>query len=119
MQEKIGEKSRSPLVAGILSAILPGAGYVYTGQLKEGASAFLINGLLGIGIYELFRNGNTGSGVLTSLVAAPFYFGNIIGSANSAAIENNKLTQQNLGMLRTKLRLNVYFSFEQLEEFWK
>lgn len=119
MNSKVGDKSRSPFVAGVLSAILPGAGYAYTGQYKEGAAAFLINGLLGLGIYELFKNGNTGSGVLTSLVAAPFYFGNIIGSANSAAIENNKLTQQNLGMLRTKLRLNAYFSFEQLEAFWK
>lgn len=119
MKDKIGEKSRSPLLAGILSAILPGAGYAYTGQYKEGASALLINGLLGLGIYELFKNGNTGSGVLTCMVAAPFYFGNIIGSANSAQIENNKLAQENLGMLRAKLRLNVYFSFEQLEEFWK
>ena len=110
---------KSPFWAGLMSAIIPGTGYIYSGRTKEGLSAFLINGLLGAGIYSLFKSGNTGSGILTSMVAFPFYFGNILGSANTAEDINNKYQQEVLSNLRNSLEISFVFSSDQLSQFWK
>ncbi len=110
---------RSPFWAGLMSAVIPGSGYIYAGRFKEGISALVVNGLLGVGIYSLFKNNNTGSGILTSLVTVPFYFGNIVGSANAAEDLNNKHQQIVLSNLRNALQISFVFSAEQLNEFWK
>ncbi len=115
----INKKVKSPFVAGMLSAIIPGTGYFYTGQYKEGISAFLINSLLGIGIYSLFTNDNTGSGILTSLVAFPFYLGNIVGAANSAEVENELLLKNNTLLLRKNLNIDFYFNLDNLDYLWE
>jgi hypothetical protein len=118
LKENFKKNIKSPLLAGIMSTIIPGSGYVYSGRYKEGISAFLINGLLGIGIYSLFNSGNIGSGVLTSMVCLPFYLGNIIGASNAAATENNKYQQYILLNLRNSLKISFVFSTGQLLEFW-
>ena len=118
INNSIDMKSKSPTIAGILSAVLPGTGYIYTGKTKEGLSAMLINGLLGAGIYSLFKNENYSAGILTSLVATPFYLGNIVGSVNSAHLYNNKIKQMYLLQLRSELGIDYYFSINFLEYCW-
>jgi putative component of membrane protein insertase Oxa1/YidC/SpoIIIJ protein YidD len=110
---------KSPFLAGLMSAIIPGTGYLYAGRLKEGLSALIINGLLGAGIYSLFKNNNTGSGILTAMVTIPFYFGNIVGAANAAEDLNNKYQQIVLSNLRNALEISLVFSAEQFDSFWK
>ena len=110
---------KSPLLAGVLSTVIPGAGYMYAGRIKEGASALIVNGLLGAGIYSLFKSGNTGSGILTSMIAFPFYFGNIVGAVNAAESVNIKHHQIVLSNLRNSLGISFYFSAEQLRSFWE
>lgn len=109
---------KSPALAGIFSTVLPGSGYIYSGRVKEGLSAFLVNGLLGAGIYSLFKNDNVGMGVLSSLVAAPFYFGNIVGSINATHLYNNKVKQVYQLKLRDELGVDYYFSVEFLNVSW-
>jgi hypothetical protein len=111
--------SKSAALAGIMSAVLPGSGYVYTGRWKEGISALTFNALLGWGIYSLFKNHNTGSGILLSSFAAPFYIGNIVGASNAALAENAKDKELALGKLRNHLELDFYFSMDFLKECWK
>lgn len=119
IENTVNKKVKSPLIAGILSAVIPGTGYFYVGQFKEGISAFLINSLLGIGIYSLFNNNNTGSGILTSLVAFPFYLGNIVGAANSAEIENELFFTNNTLLLRKYLNIEFYFNLGNLDYLWE
>ena len=119
MRTNFDKNFKSPLLAGIMSSILPGSGYVYAGRLKEGASALLINALLGAGIYSLFDSGNIGGGILTAMVSVPFYLGNIIGSANAAGAENTKYQQIVLHNLRNSLGITFYFSTDQLTEFFE
>ncbi len=101
---------KSPFLAGLMSTVLPGSGYVYAGSLKEGLSAFLVNGLLGAGIYALFKNDNVGSGILLSAVSASFYFGNIIGSVNSAKLSNQQQIDIIHKTMRSELELDYYYS---------
>lgn len=119
MQDNYDKHIKSPLLAGVFSTILPGSGYIYAGRTNEGLSAFLVNSLLGVGIYALFKNGNTGSGILTSLVAFPFYIGNIVGAANAAEALNNKHKLIVLANLRNSLGISFQFSTQQIAEFWE
>ncbi len=109
---------KSPLLAGIMSSIIPGSGYLYAGHTKEALSAFVVNILFGSGIYYLFKNENYSSGILTTMVAAPFYLGNIIGSANSAQLYNNKIDQFEYLKLRKILNLEFEFSNDFLNSLW-
>ena len=75
---------RSPVLAGVLSALLPGAGHVYAGAYKDGLLSFLVNGALIAGAYEAFDKEVYVAGGLVSLVGLGFYSGNIYGGVNSA-----------------------------------
>lgn len=109
----------SPTLAAGFSTIIPGAGYVYAGHLKEGLSAFFINALIGAGIYSQFKSGNIGTGVFTSMIALPFYLGNIVGSYNTAYNENQKIKQNNLLELRNHLGISFYFSDDYFSSIFK
>ncbi len=111
--------SKSPVLAGAMSTILPGSGYAYSGEIKEGLAAFLVNGLLGWGIYSLFANNNTGSGILTSMVSLPFYLGNIVGSINSAQLYNNKHKEMYYSDFRSSIGIDFYFSTKYFNSLWK
>jgi hypothetical protein len=111
-------KTKSPFLSGMMSAIIPGSGYIYVGEVKEGISALLVNSLLGAGIYALFKNGNTGSGILTSLVAAPFYFGNILGSVNAAHLNNSRNKEVFFNSLRFQIGIDFYFSEKYFLTLW-
>ncbi|MGD8705217.1 MAG: tetratricopeptide repeat protein, partial [Syntrophobacterales bacterium] len=47
---------KSPAVAGTLSAVLPGAGHLYTGRPGQAASSFLLNALFIAGAVIAFQN---------------------------------------------------------------
>jgi putative component of membrane protein insertase Oxa1/YidC/SpoIIIJ protein YidD len=111
-------ESRSRTVAAVLSTLLPGAGYAYAGRYGEAVSALTFNTLLGWGIYSLFKNHNTGSGILLSTLTLPFYVGNIMGSANAVAAENARSKAIALGSLRRSLQLDFYFSTDFLDQCW-
>jgi len=75
---------KSELLAGILSAILPGSGYVYAGRYGDGLTAFLLNGLFIAGTVTAVQNAWYPAAGLTGGIGLPFYLGNIYGSANAA-----------------------------------
>lgn len=75
---------KSPALAGILSAVLPGSGYFYAGHFSDGLSAFFLNALFIAGTVTALHNENYALGVLAGGVGLPFYLGNIYGSANAA-----------------------------------
>lgn len=79
---------KSPVTAGILSALIPGSGKIYTGQISEGITSFLLNGLFAFISYNNFQNHHNVRGWIFAGVTALFYSGNIYGSAVSAQIYN-------------------------------
>lgn len=86
-------KPKSSFLAGTLSVIVPGLGYVYSGHAQTGVTALLVNALLAYATYSSIRTENYGLAALTGIFNLTFYLGNISGSAKSAArynIERNK-----------------------------
>lgn len=81
---------KSPFVAGFSSAILPGAGYIYSGHTMTGISSLLFNSLFAFATYSSFRVNNPGMGILTGLFGMAFYVANIQGSVKSAKRFNVK-----------------------------
>ncbi len=79
---------KSPALAGILSAILPGSGYIYAEHYGDGITAFLINGLFIAGTVTAIHQENYGVAGIVGGVGVPFYLGNIYGSANAAKKRN-------------------------------
>ncbi|MBI9070655.1 MAG: hypothetical protein JEY94_03615 [Melioribacteraceae bacterium] len=85
---KLHPEYKSPVYASILSAIIPGAGKIYTGNIGDGITSLLFTGVLSYLSYTNFDNDHkTRAWVFTGL-AGYFYAGNIYGSAASAHIYN-------------------------------
>ena len=100
--QKLPEKSKT--LAAILSAILPGSGYIYAGHLGDGITAFLINALWIAGVAGGIHGGYYAAAGIVAGVGLPFYFGNIYGSANAAK-------KWNLGVKRD-FRNRVYLTLD-------
>lgn len=89
-------RNKSPLLAGVYSALLPGAGKWYAGKKKQGIAAFLPVASLGAITYEAYRKGGVKSarfiafGSLFSL----FYVGNIWGSVLSVKVRQNEFKRE-------------------------
>ncbi len=89
---------KSPALAGFMSAILPGSGYIYAEHYGDGITAFIINGLFIAGTVAAIHNENYAVAGIVGGVGVPFYLGNIYGSANAAKKWNlgvrNELTRK-------------------------
>ena len=92
---------KSPVLAGVMSAIIPGSGYMYAGHYGDGITAFLINGLFIAGTITGINQENYAVGAIVGGIGLPFYFGNIYGSANAAKKWNLGVRDQ----LRNKIHI--------------
>ena len=91
---------KSQVLAGLMSAVLPGSGYMYAGHFKDGITAFLITGLSVAGTVTSIGQENYAVGAIAGGIGLPFYFGNIYGSANAAKKWNTSV--------RNELRSRIY-----------
>jgi len=97
-----GFRSKSPFVAGALSAVLPGAGKVYAGQIGEGVAAFLtVGSLAAITAENWVKNGFLNWKTITfGTIGTIFYIGNIYGSVASVKVYRNQFNDnQNTAIL--------------------
>ena len=76
--------NRSPLVAGILSAIIPGVGRAYSGRTMDGLMGFWTFCLLGTSANQSLKDNRTIAGPLFLTLTAVAYFGEIYGSWRAA-----------------------------------
>ena len=84
-----GINYKSPITAGLLSTFVPGLGKGYTGQWGDAVFSFLtVSATVGPAIY--FAEEDKTFSILTGLLGAFFYLGNIYVSANGAVNYNNK-----------------------------
>jgi TM2 domain-containing membrane protein YozV len=79
---------KSPVIAGLLSAVIPGLGKIYAGKIRQGIGAFLPVAALGLLTYESYNKGGVKSARFIGFgsIFAIFYAGNIWGSAVSVKV---------------------------------
>lgn len=98
---------KSPRVAGALSAILPGAGQLYTERPKQAGMAFALNAAFIYGAIEAWNNENyTVAGIL-SLFEIGWYGGNIYNAANNA----HKINRKREARLKEKILKGLSLSY--------
>lgn len=81
----------SPLAAGVLSGLLPGAGQLYTGRYGEAIIAFLLNGSFIWGMVESFSNKNNVVGGILTAFELGWYSANIVNAVNNANENNQRM----------------------------
>ncbi|HEX7535206.1 MAG TPA: tetratricopeptide repeat protein [Syntrophales bacterium] len=81
---------KSPVTAGTLAAILPGAGHLYTERPTDALVAFLLNGAFIFGAIELFSHENYIAGGIVTFFELGWYTGNIYSAVSSAHKYNKK-----------------------------
>jgi len=84
---------KSRLLAGSMSAVVPGSGQMYAGYYRDGLVALTVNGLFIAGTVIAINDENYPLALLAGGFALPFYVGNIYGGANAAG-------RYNLGLIR-------------------
>lgn len=110
-QEVLQHKHKSPVLAGLMSTVVPGTGKIYTGRWKDGLFSMLLFGTSAWQAYRLVsKNGvdNFGS-LFFGGMAIGFYTGNVYGSVKSAKDYNDALDKQ--FRERTDLMVDQYFGF--------
>ena len=85
---------KSETLAGIMSALLPGAGYAYAGEYGTAVMSLLVNGAFIAGAWTAFAQELYAVGVLAGGVGVPFYIGNIYGSALAVKKWNRAVKQE-------------------------
>jgi hypothetical protein len=117
-EEKLGEnyrliqqhKHKSPLLAGLMSAIVPGSGKIYAGKTGQGLITFIQNLALGLQTYEAYRRDGWKSPrfLLYSGLFTFFYVGNIWGSTLTVQIRKqefkDKVNEQILFNMQIPIR---------------
>jgi TolA-binding protein/TM2 domain-containing membrane protein YozV len=98
---------KSPVLAGVMSAVVPGSGYLYAGRTGDGITALIVNGLFIAGTVVAIHQENYAVAAIVGGIGLPFYVGNIYGSANAA-------TKWNIGVrkdLRGKIAVSLDYRF--------
>jgi Tetratricopeptide repeat len=95
---------KSPALAGLMSAVIPGTGHFYTGRWRDGTIALLLNGaFLAAGIEAVSAGHEAAAGVLLFFEAA-WYSGTIYGAVNAAHKYNRDLEDRWLQGLERQQR---------------
>lgn len=92
---------RSPLLAGLMSTIVPGSGRLYTGRVNDAITSLITVGITGWQAYDGFRRDGLSSvkGWTLSTLSGIFYLGNIYGSVISARVYNDHVAEEFLSTL--------------------
>lgn len=93
---------KSPVTAGLLASLLPGAGHLYTERPKDALTAFLLNGAFIWGAVEMFHHDNYAAGGILSFFELGWYSGNIYSAVNSAHKFNRKQEDDLINRLTEK-----------------
>lgn len=84
----IEEKQKSPFIAGLLSAVVPGSGYVYSGNWQNGLSALFFTVGTAVTANWALRQKEPVFGAAMAGVSGLFYLGQLSGSVRHAILRN-------------------------------
>lgn len=112
-EQKVHHKSKSPLAAAAMSAVIPGAGKIYAGDLHSGVSAFLIVGSSAAFTAESWikRGATNWRTCLLASLTGLFYLGNIYGSYMSVSVIENSITQTQNATILFNIHIPLYDLF--------
>ncbi|MBI4081200.1 MAG: outer membrane protein assembly factor BamD [Candidatus Lambdaproteobacteria bacterium] len=82
--------AKSPLLAGALSAVVPGTGSFYVGRYAEGSLALFVTGVLAYAAGSSFRADQPAAGTVFGAAALAFYGGSIYAAASGAHKFNDR-----------------------------
>ena len=82
-------REKSPAFAGVLSALIPGAGQLYAGSLQAAAVTFVLNGLFIGATVELARDEHYITAAAAGTAASFFYVGGIMNAVDLARRRND------------------------------
>ena len=87
--------AKSPVLAGLFSAIVPGTGKIYAGRPNDAFFTVLVLGLTGWQTYDGFHRDGKGStkGWIFASLSGFFYLGNVYGSAVAAQVYNRRVEE--------------------------
>jgi tetratricopeptide (TPR) repeat protein len=85
--------SKSPQAAGLMSALLPGAGQLYVGRYTDAAIAFCLNAAFLWGTVEAYQSESWAVFGLLGLFETAWYGGNIYNAVNGAHIHNREVRE--------------------------
>ena len=95
-----------------MSALIPGSGKIYAGEIGDGIIAAIATGLCGYLAYDNFKAKHNFRGWLFGGLSAFFYAGNIYGSAASAQIYNAGIQFDFVNDVKIYLNKKNYFTPE-------
>ena len=102
---------KSPALAGTLSALLPGAGQLYTERPRQAGIAFALNAAFIYGAFEAWDNEDYAVAGILSLFELGWYGGNIYNAMNNAHKFNRRREQ--LFLDRFRQRFGFHFGLQQ------
>jgi len=94
--------SKSPLLAGLFSSILPGSGQMYAGRYYDGLVSFFFNALFIYLAADNFRIDNDPTAILFTAIELGWYTGNIYSAVGSAHKYNEVQKDEFVGGLKIK-----------------
>lgn len=103
-------KEKSPLLAVVMSAVIPGSGKIYAGDLRSGVSTFLVVGALGVMSAESWaklgiKDWRT---IALASIFTLFYTANIYGSAVSVSVIRQTYEDAQKATLMFDLRVPLH-----------
>jgi TolA-binding protein/TM2 domain-containing membrane protein YozV len=96
---------KSPVVAGALSAVIPGSGQLYNGRIGDALLAFLLNSLFIAGITQAVIHQEVAVAGVLSFFEVGWYAGNVYSAINGAHKENRYAVETYLRNLEGRFRL--------------
>jgi hypothetical protein len=90
--ELSGFKPKSKVIAGVMSAIIPGSGKMYAGKVGEGVSALFANAILASFVLENYRKAGPTKfkTIFFGSLFTIFYAGNVYGSIVSVQVSTHE-----------------------------
>jgi TM2 domain-containing membrane protein YozV len=106
------KRPKSPVLAGILSGIIPGSGQIYAGKTGQGIAAMLMASGLAVVALENYnkRGPEKFETIFFGSVFTVFYIGNIYGAAFSAKIANN----ENNELINRQILFNLHIPLRNI-----
>ena len=94
IQHPVSGSSKSPLLAGLMSAILPGSGRIYAGRVLDGIMGMWMMYLVGNSAYNAIKNERPIAGPLFGIAAGFVYLGEVYGGWRAA--KNHQYSERNI-----------------------
>jgi hypothetical protein len=100
---------RSGFLAGTMSAIIPGLGKIYAGEVRQGLTSFIPVTILGLQAFEAYNKAgfNSVRFYASAALFSVFYIGNIWGSVLSVSVKRNEINNEINDQILFDLRIPV------------